>query len=501
MSDNYKHKYNKYKFKYLLARNKINLNNLYLLVKNQKYSDELAASLSNSYNVIATKSIDEKQVYHEDILIADTWIDCNRLKLLFKKIILLSNSEEIYEFDKCSITCEIPTDIIDYLNLPNYNLGFTYLMDGNSGMRKLTLHKKLRSWDIKYGFPSKVDYLYLDLHNGERYDRRFYPINSTLRNFIDIKAIQKILNKDELYFTMKDTYSDYLSFMAETRYLNQVNKLSKDEILIVRPVGTGAFGGKGILIVTNDDELTSAKEEAKKSPHWKWIASKYINNPMLYDGKKFNLKCYFMMTTFGKFHKFNNYEIMTAPINYTYNDFSNKKMHDPRRKYGIDHFYSYPTNISDKRIEKEVSGLQDRIINIIKKYNLKSYEESKYGYMICSIDVLVDSNYHAWLIEVNNKVEHQINIGLENLTKFEEKFLSWEYEKAIKPIFSKIILQDIKKQKVYRIHSNTSSHSVNIAVDNSLDSIIKSDLDLSVHLKYQAICISQSLRSLERKYT
>lgn len=436
MNNNYEAKYKKYKSKYLILKKETSvfINNSI----NNSHVEELELALQNKYRVIP---IYNNQASGE-IYITNTLQDCNQSKSRFNKIILLAQKQDVYNLEHCSITCDTMQEIINYLLMDDYKLGFTYLMDGNSGLRKLELHKMLRSWKIVYGTPKYVDFIMQEPRQDGRNAKEIYQINCTLKNMVDVDSIEFIVNKEKLYYTMKNMYQDYLSFMPEMTKLNEITEI-KNQVLIAKPVGAGAHSGKGISIIFDNDELIKSKQFAKKNKQWKWITTVYIKNPLLFKGLKFHLRCHLMVTTSNKFFQFPIYEILTAEEPYQQSDFTNKKIHDSHGSSTL-HGYFYPRDLNDPRIKEQVEKIMNRIILSLKD-RVKSYAGNKYAYEILGVDILIDDLYNGWLIEVNNKIGRGAVYPYKEYQKYEHDILTWEYNSIIKPTFSKIKLIPMEK--------------------------------------------------------
>lgn len=417
-------------------------NNIYI---NDKIPpEELFAKLKDKYTM---RIIHDTNNIAGGIYITDTDADCLENSKIFDKIFVIDNSQSADTVYYCYIICPDVNSVINYLLLVDYDLGLTYLLDGNSGMRKLELHKKLRSWTILYSAKPTIDYVYQGPRANGRYSRDLYNTKSILRNIVDIDSINHITDKDKLYEAMKTAHRDYLTFMPKTEKLETVHNIPKDNILIVKPVGPGAHSGKGIIIVTNGSELDKAKNIAKQNKKWKWIVSTYIINPLLFRGMKFHFRCYLMVTSTNKFYKFNIYEILTARDKYKTGDYSNKYIHDTHGSTTM-HLYYYPKDMTEPEIATGVNKIMDKIITVFKSDmygTVRSYPDSKYGYDILGIDIIFDDNYNPWLIEVNTKIGQGASYAYSEYVEFENAFLDWEYNCIVKPTFNKIVLVSVAK--------------------------------------------------------
>lgn len=434
----YKKKYNKYKTKYLNLKSK---KNIYLGKNISQYDrSSLEKGLGDYYNVqtIADEIFSTEDTKMRGTYITNSFDDCTKSKSKFDKIILLADKENQDKLECCSITCGTTAEIIDYLLMDDYHLGLTYSFDGNCGIKKLILHKKLRSWTIKYGQPTFVDYLNQGPESNGKLSKDLDSTKTVLRNMINISTISHITDKQKLYQTMKSEYSDFLTFMPKTTDLVLVNDIDKNKILIVKEVDSMAHGGTDISLVTNNSELQAAKDSSSKNKK-KWIASEYIINPLLFNGIKFHLCCYLMVTSLNKFYYFSEAEILVAKEKYKPSDFHNKNIHDSGGS--MTRRYFYPKDLDDPRIGAGISKIMERLISVLKsdKYpKISTYGDDKYGYDIIGINILFDDTYNPWLLGVDTNIKYVANHSNEQYELFGKSFLTWEYDTIIRPIFSKI---------------------------------------------------------------
>ena len=62
-----------------------------------------------------------------------------------------------------------------------------------------------------------------------------------------------------------------------------------------RPVGKGNFCGRGIVRVSSPAEFRAAQAEMLREPTDHAIASEYVTNPFLIDGRKSHIRMYWMV--------------------------------------------------------------------------------------------------------------------------------------------------------------------------------------------------------------
>ena len=147
-----------------------------------------------------------------------------------------------------------------------------------------------------------------------------------------------------------------------------------------------------------------------------WILQQYINNPLLYEGKKFHIRVFFLYHKFidketKKVHK-RGYildigNIYTALKKYKKGDFMNKKIHDTHKKSTIKPIF-FPVDFKKKYGNKKTNQIYKdlkKIFSIVLKcIDANCYKESKYCYELFGADIMLNSSFDMKLIEVNTKV-------------------------------------------------------------------------------------------------
>jgi hypothetical protein len=315
----------------------------------------------------------------------------------------------------------------------------TYILSVSAGLDYMRLREILHDWrEIRtnqLNTESHIDMIYVD---GIYIDKRLYNVQCTLKNLLDNRK-EIITDKSNLFFNMQETFPEIASkHLSFTQNLTDVKSLEMNDVMIIKPVGRGAFSGRDITIVTNNNGLDNAKALCSKYP--KAIAVKYVRDPLLFDGRKFHIRSY-MLITIQPFQVllFDQSKILTAKDKYVDANYNNKGIHDT-------HISSTPRNLyfpEDLNIPKEkMKSVQTQMNTIVEHLGklmfgqVYPYPESKHAFEVFGLDFLITQSFNVILMEVNDRVGMG-SIGNidEKYSKFSHDYFNWVYENAIKHIF------------------------------------------------------------------
>ena len=211
------------------------------------------------------------------------------------------------------------------------------------------------------------------------------------------------------------------------------NLFSKNNVWIFKPVG--GFSGKGIVIFNNYNHFfnTTKKIINKNKNKWKniknkkqkvvmrreWILQQYINKPLLYKGKKFHMKVYFLY--YKELNKTTNKivkkgyildvgRIYTGLKKFKADDYYNNDIHDTHNKSTPKPIYfwrDFTKEYGEGRKKKALIDLKNIFSVILKCIDADCYKESKYCYELFGADIMLNSSFDMKLIEVNTKVGYK----------------------------------------------------------------------------------------------
>lgn len=260
-----------------------------------------------------------------------------------------------------------------------------------------------------------------------------------LLNTPKVSLIDKISSLEKTSGTTSETESESTSetesksiseteseSISETESETASEKKSETKsVYIVKPVGHGACAGVGVTVVTNDKELEDARKELSQRFN-NIIISEYIQNPLLYEGKKFHLRMYILINSEPFSWSFwNKGKAMTAKLKYKKGDWTNKLIHDSHGETTPKDIY-FPEDILPKNkydyVYKQIKLILSAVSEIIKPY-IRCYKESKYCCEVFGIDFMITDDYTVKLIEINAEAGY----GSKNEDKTKYKKYCSEY--------------------------------------------------------------------------
>lgn len=271
----------------------------------------------------------------------------------------------------------------------------------------------------------------------------------------------------------RESFPNDYDFYPQTWILpqdfNKLKSVFKDNCptLIVKPEASSQ--GKGIYLVDTWEELNFIKNS---------IAQVYVNNPLLIDGLKFDLRIYVLITGcdplrvyiheegLARFateayeepdlnNKTNRYMHLT---NYAINKLNTNFIQNDDDSQNHSHKRSLSSVLKDLELQgRDSAGLWDDICDLIIKTLLtaqpflsstyKSAQSHDFMNAMCfevlGFDILIDNDLRPWLLEVNFTPSFSTDSQLDFRIK----------SQVIQDTLQTINLSEKKKQKFEKIHS------------------------------------------------
>jgi hypothetical protein len=382
-------------------------------------------------------------------------------------------------------------------NLNSYViLNDSQIKDLNFGVIDEILSSKLKLEKHEKGktpIPKKMFFQWLEnTKRGEDYTikKRYYNVRTVLLN--SLEGLDCISNKQNLNANMesyfRDTYKNYMmptkTFDAGDNYDILKAKLEGAEWFIARPlemvlddIKMPAVQGVGIVYIKDQDDIT--KELLPKLINTKYIITSYIRNPLLYKGRKFQLRVFFLAGFINGFKiafVAGKSRIITAAENYNKSPehFNDKAIHDTHFKstdenaYFPDDFTFEKITNSDKQqldILKDETKRQEKIDSIntqmrkvfsevaevffdrvkgcSKEYKLRDgSNQADNSYKEFGADIMITDDFQIKLIEINDRPGHNLRdktgIDISDYNKeFTRYIYEWTMDTVIIPVYNK----------------------------------------------------------------
>ena len=215
--------------------------------------------------------------------------------------------------------------------------------------------------------------------------------------------------------------SDSFLLPNEHKFLEDEISKSPDTLWIAKPFAN--CQGRGIFLTNNIEDIPALQ---------KLIVSKYIQNPYLIHNKKFDLRCYVLLTSLLplRIYRFNEGLVRFCVNDYNQHDYKDKCAHLTNyainkynknyikntnisqneyssSKWNFSSFRSYLTNEGvdvdtlfmkiDDVIIKSILSCENQMLNALFKYAaFPNNCVALFGY-----DILIDENLNPWLLEIN----------------------------------------------------------------------------------------------------
>ena len=283
------------------------------------------------------------------------------------------------------------------------------------------------NWSEKNYFASDSDVPFHSLTPQQHVNH--FPNNYELTRkdmmYKNLKLFKKELERDKRYEEAKSYDFFPLTFHMPSEFTMFVDeyKHSPGTIWIMKPAGKAQ--GKGIFLVTSLNQLYKWKNSLKGGEEnaidETYVCQRYIYNPLLLGGKKFDMRVYALVTCYNPltaylyrtgFCRFTSYKYSLNPEDLNNNQIhlTNVAVQKQSATYdkqigGKWYFRELKTYLMGRYNEEQVNSMFDGIQNIIIKcfYAVQSViAKDRHCFELYGYDILIDENLKPWLIEINS---------------------------------------------------------------------------------------------------
>jgi hypothetical protein len=298
--------------------------------------------------------------------------------------------------------------------------------------------------------------------------RRLQQYPCVVKNFLD-DGRKVISDKWRLYQNMMLVQSTYPELnlagsMPQTQELRPETQLEDGKVYIIRPIGRGMCGGKGVVAVSSIQDAIRVYQDHKLCPEIQTsIITDYFpqppNFPLLYQGRKMHLRMFFLVRPASDVAPFyselwHRGRIVIAKDPYRPEDWENPDIHDTHSQ-STPHNLWFPEDLPDPSqrylIYERMNNIATGLRIIIEPY-VHTYPESKYGFHVFGLDLLVDQNYNVILMEANDKTglytigepihytDNEVSKsfyvdGKYTFQDFTQDYFDWTYVHGIQPFY------------------------------------------------------------------
>jgi tubulin polyglutamylase TTLL9 len=283
------------------------------------------------------------------------------------------------------------------------------------------------NWSEKNYFASDSDVPFHSLTPQQHVNH--FPNNYELTRkdmmYKNLKLFKKELERDKRYEEAKSYDFFPLTFHMPSEFTMFVDeyKHSPGTIWIMKPAGKAQ--GKGIFLVTSLNQLYKWKNSLKGGEEnaidETYVCQRYIYNPLLLGGKKFDMRVYALVTCYNPltaylyrtgFCRFTSFKYSLNPEDLNNNQIhlTNVAVQKQSATYdkqigGKWYFRELKTYLMGRYNEEQVNSMFDGIQNIIIKcfYAVQSViAKDRHCFELYGYDILIDENLKPWLIEINS---------------------------------------------------------------------------------------------------
>ena len=298
------------------------------------------------------------------------------------------------------------------------------------------------NWSEKNYFSSDSEVPFHSLTPSQHVNH--FPNNYELTRkdmmYKNLKFYKKSLEREKKFDEAKKYDFFPLTFHMPSEFTMFVEeyKHSPGTMWIMKPAGKAQ--GRGIFLVTSLNQLykwrNSLKGGEENSVDETCVCQKYIYNPLLIGGKKFDMRVYALVTSYSPLtiYLYRTGFCRFTSVKYSLNieDLSNNQIHltnvavqknsDTYDKQigGKWYFREMKIFLMSKYEEEKVNKMFDDIQELMIK-SFKAVQsviaKDKHCFEMYGFDILIDENLRPWLLEINANASLSANTELDAETK------------------------------------------------------------------------------------
>ncbi|CAD8150662.1 unnamed protein product [Paramecium octaurelia] len=304
-----------------------------------------------------------------------------------------------------------------------------------------------------YNEPIKMhNHLENNFHLGNKkalfYNMKAYYESQNINAFDNLPVTYHIKSQDG------PEYQQFLEAYRERQQLITLEQDKRRNIWIIKP-GEITNRGNGIKISEDLNEIQSilnSKEVHKNGSYKTFIVQLYIDRPLLYNKRKFDIRCYSLYVSINgnqKGYWYTEGYVRTSSKEFSMKNLTNKMIHltnDAVQKKGEDYGkYEKGNKVSFEEFAVYIENLGGDFTKIYQKMKQMATDQFRavYGKMdqnkkentfeIFGLDFMIDESFKVLMIEANTNPSIEICCPL--LSKLIPQMLDNAFKICLDPIF------------------------------------------------------------------
>lgn len=216
-------------------------------------------------------------------------------------------------------------------------------------------------------------------------------------------------------------------FLPEESQLLETAVIRSGQVLICKQRGSSQQ--QGVRVVTSESELDKAKLDFGRG-----IVQSYITNPLTSRGKKFHLRCYLCVTVVDgisrSYYAADCNKMLTSSRPYVSQDWLDPSIHISGGSTTSE-WLEWPSDAdcapldactAQDNINAAMAALSAAICPVV-----HTFPESPAGFHVFGVDILIDTNMHAYILEVNDRPGFGVGktIDPQRHDEFSRRYLTW----------------------------------------------------------------------------
>ncbi|EAS02045.3 tubulin-tyrosine ligase family protein (macronuclear) [Tetrahymena thermophila SB210] len=333
----------------------------------------------------------------------------------------------------------------------------------------------------KEEYPQGIEREYEKIRNqgGQQVQVFKNPIKQKMHNHMEYNF--HLANKKALFYNMRQYYNltnknvfDYLpttfhiqSGLNDPEFANFVNYYNKFEqenpkrknVWIIKP-GESSNRGNGIQVagdVNSVRDIIRVRESHQNGFKKTYIIQKYLDRPFLYNKRKFDIRCFMLMTNYNntlKAYWYTDGYIRTSTKEFTLKNLENRMIHltnEAVQKRGEDFgkfengnklSYAEFQKYIDSTYPKENYNFMQQIYPQMKQlaydsvcsvYTKIDKKKRNFSFELFGLDFMIDDSFKTWLIEINTNPS--LTIAAPLMSRLLPALIDNVLKIAIDPIF------------------------------------------------------------------